>query len=98
MGVKPRRNQKQIRFESDQLIERTPRNLENSLSRCIRRDWIAINVRKRFRSGPWVSRELMNRGESNSLIVSDNRLGPVPVMSIKIPNGDTFYLRCSWGR
>src|SRR5262245_24490401 len=32
----------------------------------------------------------MNRAKSNSLIVRHDRLGPVPVMSIKIPNGNPF--------
>ena len=35
-------------------------------------------------------RELMNRCKTNSLIVRYDRLGAVPVMAIKIPNGNPF--------
>src|SRR5262249_27014269 len=91
-------NQKQIRFEGDQLIERTSGNLQNSLARCVRRDGIIVDVCERFRSSPGISGELMNRGKSNPLIACDNRFGPVPVMSIKIPNGNTVALCCSRGR
>src|SRR6516162_7881729 len=88
--VKPCRNQKQIRFESDQFVERTLRDLENCLAWCVWRDWIIIDIRERFRSSPRIRGELMNRRKSNSLIVPYYRLGAIAVMPIKIPNRNTL--------
>src|SRR5207244_11449578 len=80
----------QLRIEIFQIIERTPRDVENCAARRKRPNGVIIDVRKRLRSGPGISGELMNRGKSNSLIVRHNRLGPVPMMPIKIPNGNPF--------
>src|SRR5262249_18562499 len=90
VGVKPCRNQKQIRFESDQVIERTLRDINNSNAGRERRDGVIVDICKRFRTTPGIRGELMNRAESNSLIMCDDRLGPVPVMSIKIPDANPF--------
>src|SRR5438067_13811464 len=50
------------------------------------RDWIIVDVSKRFRTGSGVGGELMDRCELDPGIVRDNGFGPVPVMRIEIPN------------
>src|SRR5207302_10655901 len=73
-------------FEAKQFIERAFYNIDMFFPRRFGRDWIIVDVSKRFRTGSGVGGELMDRCELDPGIVRDNGFGPVPVMRIEIPN------------
>src|SRR5438067_6684119 len=59
-------------------------------ARCSGRDRIIVDVGKRFCAGPGISRELVDRCESNAFVVRDDRFGPVAVMCVEIPDRDAL--------
>src|ERR1044072_8618573 len=86
IGVKARRRKDQFWIERDRSIQRPFANFYMFLARRSGRDAKIVDVRERFLARARISGKLMDRRESNSFVVRDNRFRAISMVGVEIPN------------